>query len=316
MNGLGQEVAIIVHGGAWAIPDASKAATEAGCRRAASVGYSVLEAGGSAVDACEAAIRVLENDPMFDAGYGSVLTSAGTVEMDAVLQSGSDLQAGAVACVSCIRNPISLARAIMASDHTLLVGQGAEAYARSLGIETIDPNELVTQAARDELEQLQRYTEATDTLFNLPHTMGHDTVGCCAMDAAGNLAAGTSTGGITAKRPGRVGDSPLLGSGAYCDNARGACSTTGHGESIVKVLLANRVLDGLDHGKSPSDAVAAALTFMKDRVAGCGGAICISPAGKIGASFTTPRMAWAKRCSADEDVVSGIDSCEGLVERP
>eukprot|EP00927_Polykrikos_kofoidii_P066360 TRINITY_DN61978_c0_g1_i1.p1 TRINITY_DN61978_c0_g1~~TRINITY_DN61978_c0_g1_i1.p1 ORF type:complete len:347 (-),score=36.67 TRINITY_DN61978_c0_g1_i1:98-1138(-) len=305
-------IAIIVHGGAWAIPDTLSEASRAGCERAAAAGYAVLHSGGTAIDAVEVAIRVMEDDPVFDAGYGSVLTSEGKVEMDASIQSGSDLQAGAVACVSVVRNPISLAKLVMQGEHTLIVGDGAEAYARDHGMPIVDGSTLITQAARDELDQFRKYKNVTDSLFNQPSKAGHDTVGCCATDQFGDLAAGTSTGGITAKRPGRVGDSPLLGSGCYADNERGACSTTGHGESITKVLLANRVLASMDKGQSPSAAVASSLAYMKAKLGSCGGAICISPDGVIGACFNTPRMAWAKRSSTDDVVRSGIDNVDGV----
>ncbi|XP_069116954.1 isoaspartyl peptidase/L-asparaginase-like isoform X2 [Argopecten irradians] len=294
---------IIVHGGAWAIPDSLAAGSVLGVRQAATAGYLVLRGGGSAVEAVEAAIRSMEDDPVFDAGVGSVLNADGEVEMDAVIMDGKDLKSGAVGCVQNIKNPISLARAVMEkTDHTLIVGKGANKFAEEVGIETLPTNQLVTESARREWEELMKFRTTVTTLFSARGSVlndiasdaqGHDTVGAVALDTQGNIAFGTSTGGITAKRPGRIGDSPIIGAGGYADNSIGGVSTTGHGESIAKVCLAKHISHLMDGGMDPQTASETALTFMAQRVQGSGGAIVLGECGNVGKHFTTERMAWA-----------------------
>lgn len=322
-------VAIIVHGGAWAIPDALVESSRLGAAAAAADGYSVLDNSGSALDAVEAAVRSLERDPAFDAGCGAVLNSAGEVELDAVIMDGRDLRAGAVAALGPILHPVSVARLVMErSEHVLLVGPGATAFAEEHGIRTVPADELVTQAARDEWNAMAAYPNAVNRLFN--QSMGHDTVGAVALDRHGNLAAATSTGGITFKRVGRVGDSPVIGAGVLADNLLGAVSTTGHGESILRFTLASKILQQLESkgsggggssgegsktlpaGFSPtSAAVQAALEGMRSRLGGCGGAICISPSGELGIGFSTERMAWAMQDAASGGVRCGVDRAGG-----
>ena len=240
---------IAVHGGAWAIPDDLRQASLDGVGRATALGWEALTSNGSAVDAVEAAVRYLEEDPAFDAGRGAVLTSAGTVELDAVIMDGRDLSAGAVASLGPVLNPVSVARAVMErSEHVLLCGAGADAFAREIGVEASSADDLVTAAAREEYEQMKTYPTTVETLFNARAQLGHDTVGAVAVDADGNVAAATSTGGITFKRPGRVGDSPILGSGCLADNATGCISTTGHGESLMRFTFASRWAAAVDGG--------------------------------------------------------------------
>lgn len=308
---------VVVHGGAYSIPDDKAAASRTGCLLAAKAGLNVLLDGGTALDAVEAAIRVLEDDPVFDAGRGSCLTNAGTVECDAMIQRGDSLEAGAVACVSCARNPISLARAVMEkSDHVFLVGQGADAFAQKSGLDLEAPSYFVTEAAQKEYEEYLQYGDTVSSLFsagNEANSETHDTVGCVAIDANGLIVAGTSTGGITAKLQGRVGDSPCLHSGGIADQHMGAVSTTGHGESILKVALARRCLEYFNDSANDltmQEACDKALAYMQQRVGGHGGCIALSPQGDVGISFTTKRMCWAR---ADESgvILSGIDP--GLV---
>ncbi|XP_021362086.1 isoaspartyl peptidase/L-asparaginase-like [Mizuhopecten yessoensis] len=294
---------IVVHGGAWAIPDSLAEGSVQGVRLAAGAGYRLLKAGGSAVDAVEAAVRSMEDNPVFDAGVGSVLNADGEVEMDAVIMDGRDLRSGAVGCVQNIKNPISLARAVMEkTDHTLIVGKGANKFAEEVGAVTLPTEELVTETARREWEQLMKYHTTVTTLFGArsdvqkepdPVVQGHDTVGAVVLDAQGNIAFGTSTGGITAKRPGRIGDSPIIGAGGYADNAGGGVSTTGHGESIAKVCLAKHITHLMEGGMDPQTASETALTFMFKRVQGSGGVVVLNNCGNIGKHFTTERMAWA-----------------------
>lgn len=303
---------IIVHGGAYAIADAKAAALIAGCENAARVGYAILAAGGSALDAVEAAINCLENDPTFDAGYGSDLNSAGFVEMDAMIMNGSNLSCGSVAGIRSVRNPISVARKVMEeTNHVLLVGEGADIFAREQGFPYVGTEELISPNARDVLAEYQSYHNAVN-LWHLQFTSSadpskdrpaahphapdsHDTVGCVALCTEGILAVGTSTGGIAAKKVGRVGDSPIIGCGGYVDNVIGGASTTGHGESIMKVTLARLAL-WLHETKAAQSLQAAAekaLEIMKERTSGCGGIIMIDKEGNIAHACTTPRMCWS-----------------------
>ena len=304
---MNKALRIVVHGGAWNIPSHLTEASVAGVRAASQSGFAVLSRGGSALDAVEAAVRSLEDDPAFDAGHGSVLTSDGSVEMDAVVMDGKTLNSGAVACVGSVTNPISLARMVMEeTEHSLLVGTGANAFAREQNVPLATADDLVTPAAVEEYERFKRYGSTVDALFNkptqpLPPPLGHDTVGAVAVDAEGNVAAATSTGGITLKRPGRVGDSPLVGSGAYADNEIGASSCTGHGESIMARVLALRVLIGaaehVDDGLTSALELSCndQLDVMRERTGGCGGVIAIGSAPDFTPviAFSTPRCAWA-----------------------
>lgn len=237
-------------------------------------------------------------------GTGSVLNTKGEVEMDSVIMDGRELQCGSVACVQNIKNPVSLARAVLEkTDHTLLVGKGANEFAEEIGIHTVPTDSLVTEDAREEWRHFMQFKTTVNVLFRnreatpstsaVCDTLGHDTVGAVALDRSGTTAAATSTGGITAKRPGRVGDSPIVGAGAYADNESGAVSTTGHGESITKVCLARQVTHLMESGMSAQKASEVALQKMADRVKGHGGVVTVSKDGDIGKHFTTERMAWA-----------------------
>lgn len=256
---------IVVHGGAWAIPDGSTERSLIGVRNAAAAGWKRLQDGqSSAIDAVEAAVVELENDPIFDAGTGSVLTADGTVEMDAIIMNGADLSYGSVASVENIKNPVKLARLVMEkTEHTMLVGAGANRFAAEQGICKVSAETLVTAEAKADFERFKTYGISVMTNFSTrSDNLGHDTVGCVAFDGS-NFAAATSTGGIMGKRPGRVGDSPLVGCGAYADNFAGAVSTTGHGESISKVCLARRIVEGCERG----NLVAFDISFSYDNPA-------------------------------------------------
>jgi beta-aspartyl-peptidase (threonine type) len=284
---------IIVHGGAWDIPPELHEAHRAGTRRAVEAGWAVLTAGGSALDAVEAAIVSMEDDETFDAGRGSFLNADGQVELDAGFMDGAELQVGAVAGVQFIRNPIQLARAVMErSEHVLMIAGGAQRFAQKMGIPTC---ELTDLAVPREFERWQKLlydrTYSTRSSFTRPA----DTVGCVALDRAGHLAAGTSTGGTPNKLPGRVGDVPMVGCGFYADDQLGAASTTGWGESIAKVLLARLALHHLEAGGEPMAAARTAIDQLADKVNGLGGVILLSPGGQPGWAFNTPRMARAYR---------------------
>ncbi|XP_057377341.1 isoaspartyl peptidase/L-asparaginase-like [Daphnia carinata] len=311
------EPVVVIHGGAWAIPENISDASRNGVKLAAKKSYDILKHGGSALDAVEAAVVILEDEPVFDAGKGSCLNAAGLIEMDASIMDGTSLKAGAVAAVANISNPICLARMVMEqTDHCLLVGEGANMFANECNVPSVDPSSLVTEACLDEWQTFEKYKSAVDSLFNnqinaLP--LGHDTVGAVAMDANGRIAAATSTGGITGKRVGRVGDSPLIGSGTYAIDEIGGVSCTGHGESIIKICLAKHIICLMESGMKAQEAVEQSLQLMNSRVKGAGGAICISASGEPAFHFTTERMAWA---IAKADVLSwGLDPNECNIEK-
>jgi beta-aspartyl-peptidase (threonine type) len=287
---MGSQPVIVVHGGAWDIPNDLVAAHQAGCRRAVLAGWSVLAEGGSALDAVETAIRIMEDDPVFDAGAGSVLNADGIVEMDAGLMDGRTLDAGAVAAVQNIRNPITLARRVLESEHVLLVGAGANRFAREGGIAECSPEDLVVARERANWERMRAGEGAAGENMFLS---GQGTVGAVALDRAGNLAAGTSTGGSPYKRPGRVGDVPLIGCGLYADNELGSVSCTGHGEAITRIVMGKRAVDGLIGGRDPHVVAQETIGFLEERVEGRGGLILLARRGRVGWAFNTPRMAYA-----------------------
>ena len=303
--------AITVHGGAWAIPDGVRDESVRGCEAAALAGYEVVKKGGSALNAVEVAVNSLEDNPVFDAGRGSVLNAAGEVEMDALIVDGKTLNFGGVACVKDIANPISLAKLVMErTEHVWLVGTGANRFAAEMGVAEVDPRELVTETAQRAYEAYSKYHSVVKANFSSGVVStaegGHDTVGAVAIDIHGNLAAGTSTGGITLKRPGRMGDSPIIGCGAACDNTIAGVSATGHGESIARVTLAQRILFNLTRDNSTAKGVAEeALEFMRSKVGGHGGVVGVTKSGELFKAFTTKRMAWAG-VNKDGKLSSGI----------
>jgi beta-aspartyl-peptidase (threonine type) len=318
---------LLVHGGAWAIPDDAAEAHEAGVRKALESGYAILARGGSAIDAVEAAVTILEDDPTFDAGRGSFLTSDGTVQLDALLMDGGRMKAGGVACVERLRNPIQAARLVLEqSPHVYFVGEGAERFAAAHGMSLISNSELVLPRERDRLAQAQLRQAAglADNTFSgleddkSPETAvranallqnenrpkgraegrppsaqdSHDTVGAVALDGHGNLAAGTSTGGTLNKTPGRVGDSSLIGCGCYADNLSAAVSLTGWGEPIMKLVLGKWATDRVAAGTAPEIAAREAISYLYNRLGGHGGIILLGPDGRFGLAHNTPGMAW------------------------
>lgn len=290
--------AVVVHGGAWDVPEHLWEASMEGVKAAVRRAHQVLCGGGSAVEAVEAAVVVLEDIPVFDAGTGSVLTLDGEVEMDALVMSGSGLRAGAVAAIRNVRNPIRVARLVLEkTPHVMLAGEGANQFAAAHGHPQVPPDTLVTPHAKEELETYKKFNKSVDSLFNVLEIQkkqsGHDTVGCAALDSFGHTACATSTGGITAKMPGRVGDTPVPGAGGYADDQVGAVSTTGHGESIMQVCLARHIISTMATGVPVSASIQQSLEHMAQRVEGCGGAVAVSGDGDIGVGFSTPRMPWA-----------------------
>lgn len=280
---------LIIHGGAWDIPDEAIAACKKGCAAALGAGWKILASGGAALDAIEAAIMVLEDDPVFDAGYGSHLNLDGQVECDAIVMDGQTLRAGAAAGLQRIKNPIRLARAILEkSPHMMLVAGGAERFAQQSGIPHCDPRELVSEA------ELNAYLRCRADEHAAEHHRGHEqgTVGAVAIDRDGRFFAATSTGGTCCKLPGRVGDSPLIGCGCYADAEVGGVSCTGYGEAIMKVVMAKTTADFLRHPDiSAEQAARNAVDLLARRGKGTGGLILLDREGTCALAFNTPRMA-------------------------
>ena len=294
---------LIVHGGAWNIPEEALADCRAGCRRALEAGWQILSRGGAALDAVEAAIVVLEDDPTFDAGVGAHLNRDGRVQLDAIVMDGATLKSGAVAAVERLRNPILLARKVLeASEHMMLVAAGAEQFATENGLALCAPEDLIVERERAEWRRCGEDLHAAEHHFSHEH----GTVGAVAMDAQGRLFAGTSTGGTCCKFPGRVGDSSLIGCGCYADSEAGGVSCTGYGEAIMKVVLAKTAVDLLrqraicvDSPVAPSgDTSTADLTareavhLFAKRTHATGGLILLDRHGNPGFAFNTPRMAY------------------------
>lgn len=279
---------IIVHGGAGEWEPELLESGRQGTYRAAQAGWAILAAGGSALDAVEAAVVVMEDDDAFDAGRGSFLNADGQVELDAGFMDGEYLRVGAVAGVQFVQNPIRLARAVMEkSEHVFLVAGGAQRFAAKMGFR---PCELTDLAVPREFERWQKHLRERSDQERRHRRGTSDTVGCVAMDQNGHVAAGTSTGGTANKMPGRVGDVPMVGCGFYADDRLGGSSSTGWGEAIAKILLARLVLDCLKQSCDPKQAARAAIQELEDRVGGDGGVILLSPDGLPGWYRNTPYM--------------------------
>ncbi len=264
--------AIIVHGGAGAVKDHSLSARLDGCKEAALAGWRLLERGGSAIDAGEAAVVVLEDNPLFNAGTGSTLNLLGKVEMDAAIMEGRTLRAGAVAVVSGVKNPIRLARRVMEDGrHVMLACEGALQFAREVGFPECPAEALIVERAQNLWDEK------------------HGTVGCVALDSSGHIAAATSTGGTFNKFPGRVGDSPLLGCGTCADDC-GAVSCTGDGEAIMRIVLAKTALGFIRDGADAPSAAQQAVALLSGKTGSMGGLIVIDQQGRIGYARNTTHM--------------------------
>jgi len=292
---------LVVHGGAWAIPDDMVEAHLKGVRNAAAAGWRVLERGGSSLDAVEEAVVVMEDDETFDAGRGSFLNRDGKVQLDALIMDGGTLRAGGVGCVERIANPVRAARKILSeSPHVYFVAEGAERFAAEHGIPLCRNEDLIISR---EVERLREYLahgeDRREDIF--APAISHDTVGAVALDRAGNIAAATSTGGTLAKAPGRLGDSSLIGCGCYADNLSAAASTTGWGEPIMKLVLAKWAADRVESGSMPEWVAQEAMNYLKQRVDGHGGIILLDAQGRFGIAHNTPRMAWATRTTQKQE---------------
>jgi beta-aspartyl-peptidase (threonine type) len=295
---MNNHFSLMVHGGAGALDhiqnDKEAVRYLESIRVILEHGREILSHGGNAMEAVEVCTSLLEDDPLYNAGCGSVLNENGKVEMDAAIMDGSDLSAGAVAGISNIANPIQLARLVIArSEHVMLIGDGARHFAEHCGLEFTPDDYFVTPEREEQLKQAQlahrMMLDHDDNTQGLDQKYG--TVGCVARDSNGNLAAATSTGGITNKRWGRVGDSPIIGSGVYADNETCGVSATGYGEDFMRTVLAKTISDHIDLlGKDAVEAAHAGIKYLVRKVSGRGGVIVIDKQGNCAKAYTTKRM--------------------------
>lgn len=307
-------MAIIVHGGAGTITADHADIAQAGCKEAALIGWGVLQTGGSALDAVEAAVRALEDNPNYNAGTGACLTTGGRIELDAGIMLGEGLRVGAVASVELIKNPISLARQVMDSPHVLLVGKGAQTFAREQGIPFCTFEDLLTERQYLKWKEAQN-EEATSEEEPRYHRREvssrpaqkeeHGTVGAVAIDSSSILAAATSTGGISNKYPGRVGDSPLVGCGFYADE-NAAISCTGHGEDFIRLLIAMRTANFVASGMTARDAAEAAIAVLGARAEGTGGLIVVDRLGNVGFAWNSENMVHAYMTENLVEPIAGV----------
>jgi L-asparaginase / beta-aspartyl-peptidase len=307
---------LIIHGGAFAVPDSSIEACKAGCRAALEAGWKILSSGGSALDAVEIAVVSMEDNPEYDAGTGAHLNRDGHVSLDAIVMDGRTLRSGAAAAVERIRNPIRLARTVMeATHHMLLAGPGAERFALENGFTLCRPEDLIVDRERRAWKLCSRfghqrqfhdptflfspaYAEKLATAQANPPAQtaakpaSGGTVGAVAMDRDGHLYAATSTGGTCCKVPGRVGDSPMIGCGCYADEQAGGVSCTGWGEAIMKIVMAKAAVDSLRAGRSEQQAAEESIQLLAERTGGTGGLILLGSNGTPAFAFNTPHMVW------------------------
>jgi beta-aspartyl-peptidase (threonine type) len=284
-------IALAVHGGAWNIPDDEVDAHLRGISAALALGWERLRAGAAALEVVEVVVRALEDDPTFNAGRGSHLNAQGRLEMDASIMEGDRLRAGAVAAISGVRHPVSVARQVLDDGrHVLLVGLGARRFARQARAELCRPADLLVGRELSRWRQIRRgRSHLVEQEFSTAARRAMDTVGAVALDGDGRTASATSTGGTQDKAPGRVGDSPIPGAGGYADDRLGAASCTGWGEGILRVVLAKTAVDAL--AARPAQEAARHAMGVLRRVEGQGGLILLDRTGRVAAAFNTPRMA-------------------------
>jgi beta-aspartyl-peptidase (threonine type) len=282
---------LVIHGGAGVIErallsEAQERALRKGLDSALDAGAAVLAGGGSAIDAVEATARMLEDDPNFNAGRGSVFTYQGTNEMDAAIMEGRNRNAGAVTGATATKNPISLARAIMErSPHVFLSREGADQFSRDQGLAQAGPEWFATPERRRQLDEMK---ESEDHYFD--EALKYGTVGAVAVDSQGHVAAATSTGGLTGKRWGRIGDSPLIGAGTYADDRSGAVSATGAGEYFIRAAVAHEICARIRHHQESARDAADAVIAEVGALGGSGGVIVVTPGGEAAWAFNTPGM--------------------------
>ncbi|HKH60523.1 MAG TPA: isoaspartyl peptidase/L-asparaginase [Flavitalea sp.] len=311
-RGLAQTIhnpVLVIHGGAGTIlkknisPEKEKAYTTS-LEEALRKGYAILQNGGSSLDAVEAVVRTLEDNPLFNAGKGAVFTNEGKIELDAAIMNGKTLAAGSVAGVTTIKNPIAAARAVMEkSEHVMMIGRGAEQFAKQHGVTIVEPSYFHTEERWKSLEKIRRADSLKATSMrshgNNPNDIipaetrdsKYGTVGAVALDKQGNLAAATSTGGMTNKKFGRVGDVPIIGAGTYANNATCAISCTGWGEFFIRLVMAKTVSDMMEYGKmSLNDAGSEMIMKKLPSMKGDGGLIGVDKSGNITMPFCTEGM--------------------------
>ncbi|MBV8822279.1 MAG: isoaspartyl peptidase/L-asparaginase [Ktedonobacteraceae bacterium] len=330
-------IAIVVHGGVGAIPAKRLEMARAGCKEAAALGWSILKDGGSALDAVEAAVQALEDNPNYNAGTGSSLAADGSIQMDAGLMEGHTLRVGAVASVELIKNPITLARHVLESPHVLLVGKGALQFALERGMSLCRYEDILTEQRYRKwyITQSEHFTgelpysplefatcpTCSGKQYKIPETAqeqplaicpaqevqeeNHGTVGAVALDTLGLLAAATSTGGLPNKHPGRVGDSPLVGCGYYADD-NAAISCTGHGENFVRLLLAKRAADFVARGATARDAAEASIALLNAKLGSHGGLIIVDRLGNVGFTWNATNMAHAYMTEDMQEPIAGL----------
>lgn len=314
------EPCVIVHGGAGTIPQSREPGKLRGVRKAANIGYEKLMDTDSSIKAVEAAVRYMEYDEYFNAGYGSVLTTEGTVEMDASIMCGRTLNFGCVSLVRDILHPITLAKLVMSKSSSKFLGdQAAVKFARENGMRILHPpGQLVTDFTSNVLQNFVK-EETQKKQKNKKENLVHEaigetgTVGAVAIDQFGNLAVATSTGGVGGKMPGRIGDTPILGCGSYCDNKFGGVSTTGHGDILMRACLAHDVIKRMEYLKEDIQLASdnACRTMLKD-LKGTGGLVGLDSKGNITISFTSQRMAWGYR--KGDKIHFGIKANESFVK--
>ena len=292
-------IALVIHGGAGTIrkenmsPERQQAYHDA-LKKALDAGYAVLENGGSSVEAVIASISIMEDSPLFNAGKGAVFTYSGKNELDASIMDGSNLKAGAVAGVTTIKNPIKAAHAVMTgSEHVLLAGRGAEEFAKQYGLEMVDPAYCVDSLRYQQFLDRRKSDKTKDAaqLEGRDEEKKFGTVGAVALDQSGNIAAGTSTGGMSDKRFGRVGDSPLIGAGTYANNKTCGVSSTGWGEYFIRLVVAHDISAMMEYGGLSLQEAADSVIMKKlPRLGGDGGVIALDGAGNISMTFNTDGM--------------------------
>lgn len=296
-----QKPVIVVHGGAGMWRTERRSAGLTGVKEAAIAGFDILRAGGSALDAVESAVIEMEDNEVFNAGYGSALTIDKRIEMEASIMDGKNLNAGAVGLLKRVKNPVRLARIVMeATDHVFVTGDGAEKLAELFNLETDNPfTELRVRYWRELREKLMRgelnyLSKLHELVTSNPQLFDLGTVGAVALDEDENVAVATSTGGFSLKFPGRIGDSPLIGCGTYADNEAGASSTTGIGEIAIKLVLAKSACDFMRNGKTAQEAAESSIELVNRRMQGGSmGLITVDMAGRIGAAHNSPNLCWA-----------------------
>jgi beta-aspartyl-peptidase (threonine type) len=297
----GRRPVIVVHGGAGTWQPERRQPRMEGVKRAARIGFKILESGGAAVDAVMKTVMVMEDDATFNAGYGSSLNVEKKVEMDASIMDGKTLQAGAVALLKDVKNPVQLARKVMEeTDHVFMAGEGADKLASIFNMERINPiTELRLRYYEEQKKALlkgkSQLLKTARLVKKYPELVESDTVGALALDKEGNLAAATSTGGYPLKLAGRIGDSALIGCGTYADNRSGACSATGIGEVAIRLVLAKTVCSYIESGETPQDAVEHGIRLVNTRISdlyNSTGLAAIDIHGNFGVAQNSPNMCW------------------------